>query len=484
MKKIAKKIAFGFSIFLGLIVLFLLIEHVRGKISLNAYKKELIAKGEILSAKDLAPIHTPEAERLTKLFFNASKQLKTDDTALGWQVPEIPQMMKIVSPGRARVLWAEKDLRLDECTNTWANLGIHLQKAEGSLKSAREALNKPALTEGLDYQKHFPRSDSGHSLAKRCMAQYLAISAINELHHGKRDAALKNIQALSSLALLHQNDALLISLLLRANINELNVIVLWEALQSPAWNDSQLMALQQELQKQKLLEIVPRVLEMERAGMILVFNDLRENYFESEPGWNLWDFVFNIDRILGLPWKIAYLDQDELFHLKDQQTLLDTIRSSTTHKSWSQLKPQLETQSAKFEETFSGNLGSYNRWRFYLSSFQSSFISHPRKIMMAETGREMAMTAVALKRYQLRKGKLASNLEALIPEFLSESPTDYMDGKPLRYRLNQDGSFLLYSVGTDGKDDGGDPTPSKTTEPYYHPLWYGRDAVWPLPVKK
>jgi hypothetical protein len=36
--------------------------------------------------------------------------------------------------------------------------------------------------------------------------------------------------------------------------------------------------------------------------------------------------------------------------------------------------------------------------------------------------------------------------------------------------------MLLYSVGKDGKDDGGDPTP-----PVGMPagLWEGRDAVWP-----
>jgi hypothetical protein len=58
-------------------------------------------------------------------------------------------------------------------------------------------------------------------------------------------------------------------------------------------------------------------------------------------------------------------------------------------------------------------------------------------------------------------------------------PYDYMSAKPLRYRLQADGSYVLYSVGQDGKDDGGDPTsPSGTPAG----LWSGRDAVWPSPV--
>jgi len=90
------------------------------------------------------------------------------------------------------------------------------------------------------------------------------------------------------------------------------------------------------------------------------------------------------------------------------------------------------------------------------------------------------MAAVALKRYRLRHGKAASDLASLVPEFLPQVPIDLMDGQPLRYRLNADGSFLLYSIGEDGKDDGGDPVRlSKGSKPSF---WYGRDLVWPTPA--
>ena len=46
----------------------------------------------------------------------------------------------------------------------------------------------------------------------------------------------------------------------------------------------------------------------------------------------------------------------------------------------------------------------------------------------------------------------------------------------LRYRLKPDGTFLLYSVGEDARDDGGDPTPPSAGK---FDLWEGRDAVWP-----
>jgi hypothetical protein len=93
---------------------------------------------------------------------------------------------------------------------------------------------------------------------------------------------------------------------------------------------------------------------------------------------------------------------------------------------------------------------------------------------------QMVIAAVALKRYELRHGQLPQSLAALAPEFLTEEPHDFMDGQPLRYRLNSDGSFVLYSVGEDGRDDGGNPLPAvadKNQQNQSH--WAGRDWVWP-----
>jgi hypothetical protein len=69
-------------------------------------------------------------------------------------------------------------------------------------------------------------------------------------------------------------------------------------------------------------------------------------------------------------------------------------------------------------------------------------------------------------------------LDELVPEFISAVPIDPMDIQPLRYKLNADGTFVLYSVGEDGKDDGGDPTPTDSKSP--PDLWNARDAVWPV----
>ena len=42
----------------------------------------------------------------------------------------------------------------------------------------------------------------------------------------------------------------------------------------------------------------------------------------------------------------------------------------------------------------------------------------------------------------------------LVPEYLDRIPEDPLTGKPLLYEVASD-SYVVYSVGTDGDDDGG-----------------------------
>jgi len=91
---------------------------------------------------------------------------------------------------------------------------------------------------------------------------------------------------------------------------------------------------------------------------------------------------------------------------------------------------------------------------------------------------------VALKRYRLRHGQWPQSLAVLVPDFATRPPPDLMDGRQLRYRLEPDGSFTLYSVGQDGQDNGGNPTPAFSGTQYQNQsCWEGRDWVWPRAAK-
>jgi len=62
--------------------------------------------------------------------------------------------------------------------------------------------------------------------------------------------------------------------------------------------------------------------------------------------------------------------------------------------------------------------------------------------------------AFALAAYQREEGNYPATLDALAPKYLKEVPLDLFSGKPLIYQPSEKG-YLLYSVGVNGKDEGG-----------------------------
>jgi hypothetical protein len=101
----------------------------------------------------------------------------------------------------------------------------------------------------------------------------------------------------------------------------------------------------------------------------------------------------------------------------------------------------------------------------------------------AEAYRRLIVTAIGLERFRLRHGNYPANLDELMPEYLKQPPLDFMDGKPLRYRVGVDGKFVLYSTGLDGVDDGGViPKPldrSRTLSAVLPGAVENGDMVWP-----
>ncbi|HPA41608.1 MAG TPA: hypothetical protein PKV69_06320, partial [Candidatus Hydrogenedentes bacterium] len=65
-------------------------------------------------------------------------------------------------------------------------------------------------------------------------------------------------------------------------------------------------------------------------------------------------------------------------------------------------------------------------------------------------------TALAVERFRGATGRLPEWLEELVPEWLDEVPADpWNNGKPLSYRVREDGEFVVYSYSQDREDDDG-----------------------------
>lgn len=109
-------------------------------------------------------------------------------------------------------------------------------------------------------------------------------------------------------------------------------------------------------------------------------------------------------------------------------------------------------------------------------------------VLNSEVTRLLALHAVALHRYREKYGEFPESMGMLVPEFLPKLPHDPLTGEPLFYRKGPDPDFTLYSVGFNGRDDGGDGSAPDWPGSYilqwiaapgcFFPC--GRDQVWPL----
>lgn len=95
--------------------------------------------------------------------------------------------------------------------------------------------------------------------------------------------------------------------------------------------------------------------------------------------------------------------------------------------------------------------------------------------LLLRTLTSQARTAIALERYRADHGSYPKSLAELVPTLMPSIPEDPVDGHPLRYRVESDGTFKLWSIAMDDQDDGGavfppgvkfETAPSLTTQDF------------------
>jgi hypothetical protein len=473
---------------LGIIaaVMALLASRSGSRGALRRYRAELQAKGEKLTIAELMQGRLTNVVDSHAIITNATARLRSGPITPGLLAPRTYFL-----PGQANVTWRQPDLRstivgASGRMGTWEEFDAQMRAAASPLQEIRAALKEPSPDAGPCTNLLMGRRVNYVSI--RVAAQWLAGAAENDLHQGRLEAALQNLEALAGLARMERNEPTLVAQMIRVAVTGLGLATMWDALQAPGWTEAQLERLQRAWEPVDLVAAVERGFLSGRAWGYELFTHLRHSRApqasemfrpfgfggSSSAPWKFADVW--MDYVYLPAYKLTSIDEDELFHLRCSQESLELLRSLKAHRPWPEAKQGLANVGASISKVSS----SPQHFRYLVSMIAiPNYLKAGVTAVNAETERQMTLAAIALMRCQLRHGKLPSSLEALVPEFLAAVPWDYMSARPFCYRLKEDGSYGLYSVGLDGKDDGGDPTPRPGSTPG---LWEGRDAVWPSPA--
>ncbi len=470
---------------LVLLAAYLAVEHVRGKLALNRRLRELSAAGEQLSIEALRPPSVP-GEQNAAIEFNALTNSRGSTNLDAIRI-------QFAAPGKAVVPWRLNEWRIDPSrTNNWSNVGAELATVTQTLRTIHSAARKPALNVGFSYEKGFVDFHLVPLGAIKNAAQVLNLATLYELHGGRRDVAHEHL--IDLLGIVSQNtEPVGIYQFVRQACAALAFNETWAALQSDGWTDEQLAAWQSGWTRADFVKDMSRALEMERAMTLahfrLVKSDERARASlvrESEESPMLYSGFAT--KGIALYWinlplcRIAWLDQDCLRALDRCDDIIKHDRFARSN-SWAALEARFVDKSWTPVPQRPEPYTWWDNFRFPFCgvSFGITDDHFLRKPLSWETQKHMVVTAIALRRFQLRTGQLPVDLNALMPAYMSALPRDEMNGGVLPYRKASDESFVLYSVGFDGRDDGGDPTPRNTNSLIrFRQIWDGRDAVWPM----
>ncbi|MDB4439858.1 hypothetical protein N9153_02925 [Planctomicrobium sp.] len=261
----------------------------------------------------------------------------------------------------------------------------------------------------------------------RTVARFLSLAVLVHVRSGDCEAAYQDVKAVLSLSNAMSGEVSIISALIKNAIRASGTKTLEQALSECEWSDAQLLELQELVQSLDLRASIIRAINGERAFMLTSIELLPITVLKTANKQNALDYF------------------EESF--------------ATFTSSWEDI---LKVQKENTNKIAKNAPGSIQLMRSIattlLAGAHEQFIIANMRIVAHQ---RCSNAALAAKRYQLKNGTLPQSLEA-IPnelftsgEFSQELLTDPYDSKPLRYKLEGD-RLLIYSVGEDQIDDGGD----------------------------
>jgi hypothetical protein len=280
-------------------------------------------------------------------------------------------------------------------------------------------------------------------ISVRNFVQTLGARAQCHLLLGRPEDALDNLTLMHDFCrriLAEQHPTTLLSAMVNQAVRGLYAAQIGEGLRLQAWREPQLIALQEQLKSIDVLGPVKEAFTLEAV--------ITHRALESVPSAGMVKRTA-LARLYPSGWGYQ--------HLADRLNL-DFGRLSCLDTAKQVIFADRVTAASKAARAL--DQGAYG---FVGSLAQVSFERACQNTAHSQTEIVEALTACSLERFRLAHGEYPENLDALVPQFLDTIPNDVMGGRPLHYRRATGGTFVLYSVGWNGRDDGGvrgQPLPS------------------------
>lgn len=488
MRRPSQPLRFDFRFFLiaslGVIgifspLLYLLLERISSGLALRAEQSRLEQANLARSLHEIVPPPDPAAVQNCEKLVTASEGLGEFAKKFQHLVDGL-ELARPAKPGMAAPAFLEPTPVLYSSAKltsppSWQNLREQLSHASPILAEAHNILKSP-IAPRVEYDSTDKHFDLGQTQA---LCAILKTKLIVDLAEGRVSDAIEELESINKIATMWGRSGSIVRKVLEMGMlsfafNE----SLWEILQSPNLTEADLLRLQQILERNDMVSSMLVPMEAEAARMPQIYRDAIRSRktpalldaSATLPG------VFGNELLVSLRnelWPTVWAQGDLARTLHSWRMSITIARELADSRNWSSQREKIE----KLKLASS----SYDSWRFPASELTGAGYTDGmlKAAIRSQIRFEQAKAAVGLARYKLANSRYPAHLDQLVPHYLPSLPHDWYDGQPLRYRPLEDGSYLLYSIGEDCSDDGGDATAASGTgirKPQT------RDTVWPRAV--
>ena len=351
-----------------------------------------------------------------------------------------------------------------------ADVLFSLSIFDSALEELRQAAARPAARMPVNYEDGFENAGQLlHWLAntKRC-GQFLKLRIQAELENNQGDKALDDVKLFLKVTAASCNQHFLISELVRIAMFSILQDTLNESIRQHRWSDAQLAELEDALAKQDLLANFASGMEGEKLCAIDAFEKQRLTREMKNADDSSGKTVIITNSLRWSP--TAYFYRNQLAFAEMHRKFIVPLVDFTNRIVAPAALRHAEAEAAK-------ELKGFPLYQAQASMVYPAIAGSVKKFAHVQTELDLTRTACALERFRLAHGTYPESLAALAPQFIAAVPNDIINGQPLRYRRTDDGKFLLYSVGWNETDDGGQVAKTKTGKIDWQ-NWKSGDWVW------
>ncbi|HTL18025.1 MAG TPA: hypothetical protein VL793_12370 [Patescibacteria group bacterium] len=449
-------VVFLLAAFATCIGLFYTIENWRGRHAWAVCRQELLARGEQLDVRALIPPPLPDEQNFLKAApLEAWFRKDTSDTGALALMPRLPEGLKSRPPSLAELkdwgLFAGAfqtgaDFPLTDRTLTPAAVLLKwFERYDQGWTALYQAAERKSSRFDTDYSRGV-EMEVPNFVAARTVAQALAAHAEANLLVSKPTDAMRDLTVINRMSKTFSSHPTLIGTMIGVAIAGLYDDVVRQGLAEHLWQPAQLVQIQEQAQGFDFISDYSRGMrggEMANVLQLLETGSRAKllNVLGVSKGWDKRrDTLFY--RLAPRGW----LDQNMARYallICDAMQCIDVGSGRVYPAKCSAIESRMYREVTRAP------------YHYVQACVVPNLVRALQKV--AERQAEAALTSIvcAVERFKAAEGAYPADLAALVPKYISKLPPDPVTGESFKYRKNEQGHCIVYSVGWDLVDAGG-----------------------------